>query len=100
MIRRNALLYFFVLSIPFFLGLTAWQSNRYAELDRNVRRLEATQEDWIEGNKRLVASIAVLSSSARIGQVAIHDLGLTKIRPEYVLQVKIEPASSRAEQGQ
>ena len=100
MIRRYALLYFFVLSIPFFLGLVAWQSTRYAELNRDVRRLEATQEDWIEGNKKLIASIAVLSSSARIGQVAVNDLGLTKIRPEYVLQVKIEPVFDRAEQGQ
>ena len=90
MIRRYLLLYFFVLTIPFFLGLTAWQSVQYAELDRNVRRLEASQEDWIEGNKKLIAGIAVLSSSARIGQVAVHDLRLTKIDPEDVLQVKIE----------
>ena len=90
MIRRYALLYFFVLSIPFFLGLTAWQSNRYAELDRNVRRLEAAQEDWVEDNKKLIAWIAVLSSSARIEQIAVHDLGLAKMRPEDVLQVRIE----------
>ena len=99
MIKRYILLYFFVLSVPFFLGLVAWQSTRYAALERNVRRLEATQEDWIEGNKKLIASIAVLSSSARIGQVAVNDLGLSKIRPEYVLQVKIEPVFNQREQG-
>ena len=90
MIRRYVLLYFFVLSIPFFLGIAAWQSIRYTELDKSVRRLEASQEDWIERNKKLIAGIAVLSSSRRIEQVAVHDLGLSKMRPEDVLQVRIE----------
>jgi len=90
MIRRYVLFYFFVLTIPILLGLVAWQSTRYAELDRTVRRLEATQEDWLEGNRRLIAGIAVLSSSGRIGRVAVNDLGLTTIRPEHVLQIRIE----------
>jgi cell division protein FtsL len=90
MIRRYALLYFFVFTIPLFLGITAWQSVRYTELDRNVRRLEAVQEDWVESNKRLIAAIAVLSSSSRIEHVSVHDLGLSKMRPENVLQIRIE----------
>jgi cell division protein FtsL len=89
MIKRYTLLYFFVLTIPLLLGITAWQSTRYNELDREVRRLEAVQEDWVENNKRLIAGIAVLSSSERIEQIAIHDLALKKIRPEDVLQIRI-----------
>ena len=90
MIKRYMVLYFFVLSIPFFLGVTVWQSIRYSKLDKSVRRLEAVQEDWVAGNKKLIAGIAVLSSSRRIEQVAVHDLRLTKMRPEDVLQVRIE----------
>jgi cell division protein FtsL len=90
MMRRYLLLYFIVLTVPLFLGITAWQSVRYAELDRDVRRLEAAQEDWVESNKRLIAGIAVLSSSERIENIALRDLGLSKIRPEDVLQVRIE----------
>ena len=90
MIRRYALLYFFVFTIPIFLGIAAWQSVRYMKLDRDVRRLEAVQEDWVESNKKMIAGIAVLSSSSRVEQVAVHDLGLSKIRPEDVLQVRIE----------
>ena len=90
MIRRYALLYFLVFTIPIFLGIAARQSIQYTELDRNVRRLEASQEDLVESNKRLIASIAVLSSSSRIGHVAVHDLGFAKMRPENVLQIRIE----------
>ena len=93
--RRYALLYFFVLSIPFFLGIATWQSVRYMELNKNVGRLEAVQEDWVGHNKKLIAGIAVLSSSARIEQIAIHDLRLLKIRPEDVLQVRIEGGQER-----
>ena len=100
MIRRYALLYFFVLTIPVFLGIAAWQSVRYAELDRNVRRLEAVQEDWVESNRKLIAGIAVLSSSGRIEQVAVQDLGLLKIQPEDVLQVRIEERTPDRGQGQ
>ena len=87
---RSALLYFIVLTIPLFLGIVAWQSVQYSKLDKNVRRLEAVQEDWVESNKKLIAGIAVLSSSRRIEQVAVHDLGLVKVRPEDVLQIRIE----------
>jgi len=93
--RRYAFFYLLVISLPFFLGIVAWQSTRYAELDRNVRRLEASQEEWVENNRRLIAGIAVLSSSGRIGQVAVRDLGLTRIRPENVLQVRIEGEQGR-----
>ena len=95
MIRRYVLLYFIVFTIPLFLGLAAWQSVRYERLDKGVRRLEATQEDWVESNKKLAAGIAVLGSSSRIEQVAIHDLGLSKIQPEDVLQVRIEGDEDR-----
>ena len=91
--KRCVLLYFFVLSIPFFLGIAAWQSVRYTELNRNVRNLEAVQEEWVSSNKKLIAGIAVLSSSARIEQIAVNDLGLLKIQPEDVLQIKIEGES-------
>jgi len=87
---RYALLYFIVITIPLFLGVVAWQSVRYANLDRNVRRLEAVQEDWVDNNKKLIAGIAVLSSSRRIEQVAVRDLGLKKVLPEDVLQIRIE----------
>jgi len=90
MIRRYALLYFFVLTIPLFLGVAVWQSVRYMELEKNVKRLEAVQEDWVNSNKKLIAAIAVLSSSLRIKQIAVNDLGLVKVRPEDVLQVRIE----------
>jgi len=90
MTRLYMLFYFFIFTIPLFLGVVAWQSFRYTELENNVRRLEADQKELVVENRKLIASIAVLSAPSRIEQIAVQDLGLTKILPEDVLQVRIE----------
>jgi cell division protein FtsB len=79
----------FILSIPFFLGLTTWQSSRYGNLEREILGLEKTQEEWVENNKRLIAGIAFLSSPDRIEHIAREELGLEKKEPEEVLQISI-----------
>ncbi|MDR2630706.1 MAG: cell division protein FtsL [Spirochaetaceae bacterium] len=91
--KRRVILYLVTFTIPLFLGLTVWQATRYAELEKEVKELEAVQEEWIESNKRLIVGIAVLSSPERITYIAEHDLGLYKKRPEEVLQVQIKGAT-------
>jgi len=87
--RRYFLLYLMALTIPLFLGLLVWQSNRYQNLNNELYRLEKTQEEWVESNKRLIADIAEYSSPERIGNAAVNQLDLKKIRPENLLQVNI-----------
>ena len=87
--KRYFFLYLMAMTIPLFLGLLVWQSNRYQNLDKELYYLEKTQEEWIESNKRLIASIAEYSSPDRIGHIAKNQLDLQKIRPEHLLQVKI-----------
>jgi cell division protein FtsL len=71
------------------LGALGWQSARYAALEKEVKRNEKVQEEWISSNRRLIADIALLSSSGRIESIAVHNLGLSKKRPEEVLQIQI-----------
>jgi cell division protein FtsL len=87
--KKFLLLYFLVFTIPLFPGLLVWQSNRYQNLKRELARLEQSQSEWVESNKRLIAGIAEYSSPQRIESVAVYQLDLRKIRPEYLLQVKI-----------
>ncbi|MFP3088760.1 septum formation initiator family protein [Treponema sp. TIM-1] len=88
--KRRVVLYLVTLTIPLLLGLTVWQATRYAELEQEVKDLEAIQEEWIESNKRLIMEIAVLSSPERIAYIAEYELGLSKKQPEEVLQVRIK----------
>ena len=89
MIKKYMLLYVLVLSIPLFFGLLIWQSNRYRNLSRELVRLEQTQREWVESNKRLIAAISEFSSPERIDYMARNHLGLRKIQPEHFLQVRI-----------
>jgi len=89
MIKKYFLLYIFAFTIPIFLGLLVWQSNRYQSLTKDLVRLEQTQTEWIESNKRLIAGIAEYSSAQRIDSIAKNQLDLRKIPPEYYLQVRI-----------
>jgi cell division protein FtsL len=86
---KNPLFYFIVLSIPLLLGLIAWQSARYGDLERELGRLENNQREWVENNKRLIAGILLLSSPDRIEHIARDELGMEKKRPEDILQVYI-----------
>jgi len=89
MIKKFLLPYFLAITIPIFLCLLVWQSNRYQNLSRELDRLEQTQTEWVESNKRLIAGISEYSSPERIEDIAINELELKKIRPEYFLQVRI-----------
>jgi cell division protein FtsL len=88
--RKCVFLYAAVITISFFLGVNAWQSSRYTGLEQELNRLEDAQAEWVESNKRLMAGIAVLSSSERIEHIAQNEMGLQKIQPEDVLQIRIE----------
>jgi cell division protein FtsL len=78
------------LTIPFFLGLVVWQSVRYANVEREVERLEIQQKEWVKSNKSLIEGIAVLSAAERIEYIAVYELGLSKVMPEHVLQIRIQ----------
>jgi cell division protein FtsL len=93
--RRFILLYFLALTLPLFLGVSVWQSKKYAVLQREVRGLEVIQEEWIESNKRLIAGIALFSSPDRIERIAAKELGLTRKQPEEILQIRIENGRGR-----
>jgi cell division protein FtsL len=94
---KNPLFYFIVLSIPLLLGLAAWQSARYGDLERELGRLENSQKEWVENNKRLIAGILLLSSPDRIEHIARDELGMEKKRPEEVLQIYIRRKGGQTE---
>lgn len=90
--KNRLFLYAIALSIPAALGLQAWQSARYAHVEAELRSLEKAQVEWLESNKRLIAGMAILGSSERIERIAVQNLGMKKIKPEAVLQVRISPS--------
>jgi len=84
-----------LLSLPLALLAVAWQAARYDALAADARKLQAAQESWLQENRKLEASIRVLSSRDRIAQLA-EALGLQKAGPERRLRVELRGGSASA----
>jgi cell division protein FtsL len=78
-----------VLIIALPVWLIVWQSSQFNVLEQEAIRLETEQKEKIDRNKQLIAEILEYATSARIEERAL-ELGLKKISPERVLQIKID----------
>jgi hypothetical protein len=78
---KHGTLFALLLSIPLFLLALAWQTGRFDALAARARRLEASQESWLEENRKIEAGIRVLSSRERAAALA-ESLGFEKAGPE------------------
>jgi cell division protein FtsL len=87
--KRRLFVFFVSLSIPALLALVSWQSARYLDLEEEITIIEKEQEKWLESNNRLIAAVAILSSSERIEHISRNQLGLSRVKPEDVLQIRI-----------
>jgi len=84
-------LFAILLSIPLLLIAVAWQAGRFDSLAAEARRLEASQESWVQENRKLEAGIRVLSSRER-AQALAESLGLEKAGPERRIRVILPKA--------
>lgn len=88
-IFKIILIVLFTVSIPFMLGVFAFQAKRYTDLTKEVQDLESKQEKLIEENKRLVSEISVLSSAERIERIAVEELGMHKAESDDIIRVEM-----------
>ncbi len=86
-------LFAILLSVPLLLIAVAWQAGRFDTLAVEARRLEATQESWVQENRKIEAGIRVLSSRERAAAFA-QGLGLEVAGPERRLRIILPGAAS------
>ncbi|GMO60322.1 MAG: hypothetical protein Ta2G_20330 [Termitinemataceae bacterium] len=84
------LLYAMVISIPLALGAASLQAARFYTLQKEVKALNEKQQEIVEANSRIITDIVMLSSTARIENIATTKLGLKKIDPKDVTQIIID----------
>jgi hypothetical protein len=90
---KRGYLYAILLSIPLLLLAVAWQAGRFDSLAAEARRLEASQGAWVQENRKIEASIRVLSSRERAEALA-KSLGLEKAGADRRLRVTIQSGAS------
>jgi cell division protein FtsL len=90
MMFKRILMLIFVCTIPAVLFFSSVQAYNYTKLQDEIEALETQQKDWIEKNKKLIASIEVLRTPKRIEKIAEEDLQLEKIDKERIKKVVFE----------
>lgn len=88
--KKNIPLYALALSIPLLLCFDSFQSSRYSDLQKEVRKLETSETALIEDNKNLIAEISLLSSAERIESFAINQLGMRKAGSDEIIRVEVK----------
>lgn len=83
---KRIALFAILVSVPLLFLAVAWQAGRFDALAAEARRLEASQESWVQENRKLEAGIRVLSSRERAAALA-EGLGLEMAGPERRLRV-------------
>ncbi len=95
---KRVALFALILSIPLFLLAVAWQAGRFDALAAEARRLESSQESWVQENRKLEAGIRVLSSRERAAALA-ESLDFQKAGPERRVRVLL-PGAAKGRAGE
>ena len=69
--------------------ILVWQGYHYERLLHQVAILEEEQRQWLELNKRIIASIAVFRSPQRIKTIAEGELDLQRIEVNRRIQINL-----------
>jgi cell division protein FtsL len=84
--KYYVLLFVLALTIPFFLGVNAWQANECGIIRSEIKNLEKTQENCLDKNKTIANEIVNLLTVEKLDTEA-QKIGLRKIRPENVILI-------------
>lgn len=87
---KNIISVFLVLSIPFFLFSTIWQSMEYSALENEVSRLDKEQYEVISVNRRFISGITVLSTPERIEKIAVEEMGMKKAEAGDIMRIELK----------
>lgn len=94
---RKIIIGLMIISIPFSISLSVYRVYAYQTLEREVERLKEEQSDLFEQNKRMIANIAIVSSPARIEELAEEELNLSRTASERRMRIRIDEESRRGE---
>jgi len=84
---KNILFFLLALILPIMLFLEVWIVFHYNKMDDEIEKLEQTQNEWFEKNKKLIAAIALYSSPERIDKIVRENLFLKKIDSHRIFKV-------------
>ncbi|MCL2791590.1 MAG: cell division protein FtsL [Spirochaetaceae bacterium] len=92
---KKILIAFLVITVPVLLFLNAWQGFRYERISAEIRNHEHEQIEWFEENKKMLATITVYSSPARVRQIIEENSDLRLKRPGQAIIIQFSAEEGR-----
>lgn len=87
---KNIMTFLVTVSIPLMLFACVWQSNRYLQIQSELKTQEQYQYEIIKENKRIISAISVLASPERIEKVAKNELAMRKALPHEIVRIELK----------
>lgn len=84
-----------VITVPALLFLNAWQSFRYERVSAEIRNYEQEQKEWFEENKKMLATVSVYSSPARVRRIIEENSDLIIKRPGQAIIIRFSAEEGR-----
>ena len=84
-----------VITVPVLLFLNTWQGFKYERMNAEIRNYEYEQKEWFEENKKMLATISVYSSPARVKKIIDENLNLNIQKPGQAVIIKFSEEEGR-----
>lgn len=88
-VKKSILMCVLALVVPLLLVAGLFQVHRYKTLAADVDELDSRQYSIIDGNRRLVGELSLLTGSDRIEQTAVEEYGMQEAESEDIVRVKV-----------
>ncbi len=87
-IKKKILITLSVFTIPVLLFLNVWQGFKYERINAEIRNYEYEQKEWFEENKKMLATISVYSSPARVKKIIDENSDLNIQKPGQAIIIR------------
>lgn len=88
-VKKSILMCVLAFIVPLLLVVGLVQVHRYKTLAAEVDELDSRQYSIIDGNRRLVGELSLLTGSDRIEQTAVDEYGMQEAESEDIVRVKV-----------
>ena len=88
-VKKSILMCVLAFIVPLLLVVGLVQVHRYKTLAADVDELDSRQYSIIDGNRRLVGELSLLTGSDRIEQTAVDEYGMQEAESEDIVRVKV-----------
>ena len=88
-VKKSILVCVLAMFVPLLLVAGLFQIHRFRTLKTEVDELDSRQYSIIDGNRRLVGEISLLTGSDRIEHTAVDEYGMQEAESEDIIRVKV-----------